>query len=239
MKLKSEKIKYLDGDVTLQGYCAWDENIKDKRPAVLVAPDAAGCTERVRKKANQLAELGYLAFAIDMYGNGKCATTRAERAALYQPFMDNRAMLAQRINAAFVALKKIPLVDTARMAAIGFCFGGLCALDLARNGADIRGVVSFHGLLVAPEPAPTAAIKSKVLALHGFDDPMVPPDQVLSFAKEMTDKKVDWQVQVYGNIMHAFTNPEANDRAFGTVYDRTADQRSWVAMKDFFNEVFA
>jgi dienelactone hydrolase len=156
-----------------------------------------------------------------------------------QPFIDNRGMLQQRIKAALATVRLMPWVDDNNIAAIGFCFGGLCVLDLARTGADIKGVVSFHGLLGAPDNISGQAIKAKVLALHGHDDPMGPPEQVLAFEQEMTAAGADWQVHVYGNTVHAFTNPLANTPEFGMVYQANADRRSWVAMRHFLEEIFA
>lgn len=147
-------------------------------------------------------------------------------------------MLQRRMEAALAAVKLMPWTDGGRIAAIGFCFGGLCALDLARSGADIKGVVSFHGLLGAPEHTQNNRIKAKVLALHGHDDPMVPVEQVIAFEQEMTRAGADWQLHVYGNTMHAFTNPMANDPGFGTVYQKDADRRSWQSMKNFLEEIF-
>lgn len=152
--------------------------------------------------------------------------------------MADRGLLAERILSAFHTLKKIEQVDTHQIGAIGFCFGGLCVLDLARSGAEVTGVVSFHGLLSPPQMKSQHTIKAKVLALHGFDDPMVPPEQVLHFEQEMTKAKVDWQVHIYGSTKHAFTNPLAHDEQLGTVYNERADARSWQTMKNFFSEIF-
>jgi dienelactone hydrolase len=134
-------------------------------------------------------------------------------------------------------LREQPEVDPRRIAAMGFCFGGLCVLDLARSGADLRGVVSFHGLLTPPEPHPQYTILAKVLVLHGFDDPMAPPEQVVALGLELTEAGADWQIHAYGNTLHAFTNPRANDPGFGTVYNETADRRSWRSLREFLAEV--
>lgn len=237
--LKTQSIEYFDGDTVLEGYYAFDDAISEKLPAVLVAHDWSGISDFSRMKADKLAKLGYLGFALDAYGKGKVGKTKEEKTALIKPFMEDRAKLQRRMLAAFDTVKKIDQVASSRIGAIGFCFGGLCALDLARSGADVKGVVSFHGLLNAPENLAKHPIISKVLALHGFDDPMVTSEHVMAFGREMTHAKVDWQLHMYGNAMHAFTNPEANDPAFGTVYEKHADARSWIAMKDFFKEVFA
>lgn len=236
--LKTKKIEYHDGDVLLEGYYAYDDKIAGKRPAILVAHDWSGKNSFSCTKAEKLAELGYAGFALDMYGKGKTGETKEEKIALMSPFMQDRLLLQKRILAAYDAVKKLDTVATSAIGAMGFCFGGLCVLDLARSGADVKGIVSFHGLLNPPEQLSKHPIISKILALHGFDDPMVTPDQVMHFGKEMTHANVDWQLDIYGNAMHAFTNPQANDAAFGTVYNKNADQRSWIAMKEFFKEIF-
>lgn len=237
--MKTQYIEYHDDHTVLEGYYVYDDKTAGKRPAVLVAHDWSGRNDFARQKAEKLAALGYAAFALDMYGKGILGGTVEERTALIQPFFADRALLRKRVTAALNTVKKLEQVDQARIGAIGFCFGGMCVLDLARSGADIRGVVSFHGIFAAPENLPNAAIKAKVLALHGHDDPMVPPEQVLALETELTKAKVDWQIHVYGNTMHAFSNPAANDPKLGTVYNPVAEKRSWQAMKDFFNEVLA
>lgn len=237
--LKKQKIDYRDDAVQLEGYYAFDDKKQSKLPAVLVVHDWSGKNEFACKKADYLAALGFLGFALDMYGKGKSGSTKEEKTALMQPLVKDRALLRKRILAAFETVKKLPNVDTSRIGAIGFCFGGLCALDLARSGADVKGVVSFHGILMAPDAPKTEKIKAKILALHGYDDPMVKHDAVLAFADEMTKAKADWEINVYGNAMHAFTNPDANDPDFGTVYNKKADTRSFAAMRSFFEEVFA
>lgn len=236
--IKTQKIEYKDDNVVLEGFYAYDDKITEKRPAILVAHDWSGKGEFACKKAEKLAELGYVGFALDMYGKGIVGHTKEEKTALITPLLQNRANLQKRIIAAFDTVKKLDTVSTSNIGAIGFCFGGLCVLDLARSGRDVKGVVSFHGLLHAPENMPDNHISAKVLVLHGFNDPMVTPDQVIAFGHEMTHAKVDWQLDIYGNAMHAFTNPQANDPSFGTVYDKNADARSWIAMKEFFKEVF-
>jgi dienelactone hydrolase len=148
-------------------------------------------------------------------------------------------LLRQRITAALHTVQNLKQVDKKRIAAMGFCFGGLCALDLARSGAEIIGVLSFHGLLAAPKDLPNKKMLAKVLALHGYDDPMGPPEQLLAFAKEMTQAQVDWQIHAYGNTQHAFTNPEAQDEKLGLIFDEVAEKRSWQSMKNFFTEIFA
>jgi dienelactone hydrolase len=177
-------------------------------------------------------------FALDMYGQKHCGQTNEEKSALIKPFMENRQFLAKRMNTAFETVSKLPYVDANNIAAIGFCFGGLCVLDLARSGTKLKGVVSFHGLLQAPAHTTAEKIHAKILAIHGYEDPMVTQEHVQQFQQEMTAKKADWQMHIYGQTMHAFTNPIANDVSFGTVYNETADHRSWVAMKNFLAEIF-
>lgn len=231
-------IIYQDKDITLKGMVAFDDAMKTKRPLVLIAPDWSGCNDFAKNKAETLAQLGYVGFAIDMYGDGNVFKTKEEKSAAIQPLVENRKLLIERIQAAFSTAKNLEMVDPQKIAAMGFCFGGLCVLDLARSGAPVKGVVSFHGLLM-PLPFAHPTIQAKVLALHGHDDPMVPPDAVLAFEKEMTAAKVDWQFHVFGNTMHAFTNPEANDPGFGTVYNHESDYRSSLLMKNFFEEIFS
>ncbi len=239
MAIVSNTIGYLDGDVLLEAYFAFDDAITERRPAVLISHAWGGRDDFVAEKANKLAELGYVGFALDMYGKGVRGNSPEQNSKLMQPFMADRSLLQKRIKAALYALKLLPWVDDSKIAAMGFCFGGLCVLDLARAGADLKGVVSFHGLLGAPDNLVTNSIKAKVLALHGHDDPMGPIEQVLAFEQEMTKAGADWQLHTYGHTMHAFTNPKANDPAFGTVYQANADKRSWLAMKNFLAEVFA
>lgn len=238
MAIISNTIGYMDGDVQLEAFFAFDDALSGRRPAVLINHAWGGRDEFVAEKARKLAELGYVGFALDMYGKGMLGSGPEENARLMQPFMADRALLQKRIQTALYAVKQLPWVDDSKIAAIGFCFGGLCVLDLARTGADIKGVVSFHGLLGAPDNTRGTAIKAKVLALHGHDDPMVSPEQVLAFEQEMTEAGADWQVHAYGHTMHAFTNPVANDPAFGTVYQADADRRSWQAMQNFLAELF-
>ncbi|PPD35727.1 MAG: carboxymethylenebutenolidase [Methylomonas sp.] len=239
MAIVSNTVDYLDDGDVLEGFFAYDDALSGVRPVVLIHHAWGGRDEFVAEKAKALAALGYLAFAADMYGKGIRGSSPEQNAKLMQPFMLDRAKLQQRMQSALATVKLLPWADNARVAAMGFCFGGLCVLDLARTGAAIRGVVSFHGLLMPADNIPHPEIKAKVLVLHGHDDPMVPPEQVLAFQTEMTQAGADWQTHVYGGTMHAFTNPVANDPSFGTVYQSTADGRSWKAMQNFFAEIFA
>lgn len=239
MAIITNTVAYMDGDAVLEAFFAFDDALSGRRPAVLINHAWGGRDDFVAEKAKKLAALGYLGFALDIYGKGVLGSGPEENAGLMQPFMSDRAMLQRRIQAALAAVRLMPWVDDARIAAIGFCFGGLCVLDLARTGADIKGVVSFHGLLGAPDNTKGHRIKAKVLALHGNDDPMVPVEHVIAFQQEMTEAGADWQFHSYGNTLHAFTNPVANDPGFGTVYQADADRRSWLSMQNFLEEVFA
>lgn len=236
--METRFVEYHDGDTLCEGYLAHDGS-GGKKPAVLIAHAWGGRSEFECKKAEALAELGYVGFAMDNYGKGVFGQSMEENSALMAPFLEDRAMLRQRLLAGLDALREQPEVDTTRVAAIGFCFGGLCVLDIARSGADVNGVVSFHGLFGAPDNLPNEAIKAKVLALHGYDDPMVPPDSLVGLATEMTEAGADWQIHAYGHTAHAFTHPDANMPDNGLMYSATADKRSWTALQNFLDEVFA
>jgi dienelactone hydrolase len=238
MTIISNTINYLDNEVLLEGFFAYDDRITERRPAVLISHTWAGRDSFVQEKAQKIAELGYFAFALDMYGKGVLGKTIGENTLLMQPFMADRAMLQRRIHAALRAVKLLPWVDDKKIAAIGFCFGGLCVLDLARTGVDIQGVVSFHGLLKPADNIRNPHINAKVLVLHGNDDPMCPTSEVIDLQKELTAAQADWQLHNYGNTLHAFTNPVANNPGFGTVYQATADKRSWQSMCNFLTEIF-
>lgn len=235
--MKTRLVDYQDNDLTCEAYFASPDESR-KHPCVLIAHAWAGQSDFEREKAEAIAEVGYNAFAIDMYGKGVRGNSVEENQALIAPFMGDRALLRQRILAALDAAKALDCVDTNNVAVIGYCFGGLCALDVARSGADIKGAVSIHGLFAPPNIA-NGLIKAKILALHGYDDPMVPPDQVLALAKEMTDAGADWQIHAYGLTQHAFTNPEANNPDLGTIYNETANRRSWQSLQNFLAELFA
>jgi dienelactone hydrolase len=239
MSLQHRLIEYRDGDTVLEGRLAWDDDFEDPRPGVLVSHAWSGRSPYEDGKADALARLGYVAFALDLYGKGVRGTGPEDNAALMQPFLDDRAMLQQRLLRSLETLRGQPEVDNARVAAIGFCFGGLCVLDIARSGAELAGVVSFHGLLSPPGNTDANRARARVLVLHGWDDPMATPDAVRDLASELTELGADWQLHAYGNTQHAFTNPAANDPDRGTVYDAAADRRSWQAMKNFLEELFS
>ena len=237
MSIQTRAISYEHKGDRLEGVLAWDAAQPGPRPAVLVSPAWAGRDDFAVGKARALAGLGYAGFALDMYGAGRVGSGPAENAELMGPFLDDRALLQGRQLAALEAARQQPEVDGSRVAALGFCFGGLCVLDLARAGADVRGVASFHGLLTPPPLPSGKPMLAKVLVLHGYDDPMAPPGQVLALADELTQAGADWQIHAYGGTVHAFTNPQANDPGFGTVYKEEADRRSWQALRNFLAEV--
>lgn len=237
MAIQTRAIDYEIDGKPFEGILAFDAGKPGPRPLVLVAHAWAGRSEFEVNKAKAIAELGYTAFAIDLYGKGVLGTSNEENQALMTPLAEDRPNLQRRLTHIIEVAKEQPEADAGKVAAIGFCFGGLCVLDIARAGTDIAGVVSFHGLLGAPGNI-VNKITAKVLALHGWDDPMAPPADVEAFGKEMTTAKADWQLHAYGGVMHAFTNPAANDPDFGTVFDATADKRSWHAMKNFLYEIF-
>lgn len=238
-ELKKESVEYKHGDTVLEGYLAYDDAIKGKRPGVIVVHEWWGLNNYVRMRTEQLAKLGYIAFAIDMYGKGLRPKDAKEAGALSGIYRSDRALMRARANAGLEVLRNHPLADERRIAAIGYCFGGTAVLEMARSGADLIGVVSFHGGLGTPNPGDAKNIRGKVLVLQGADDPVAPPDQVIAFQDEMRKAGVDWQMVSYGGAVHAFSNPESgNDPSKGAAYNEKADRRSWEAMKMFFAEVF-
>ncbi|HEY3309856.1 MAG TPA: dienelactone hydrolase family protein [Desulfuromonadaceae bacterium] len=237
--VKTKYIEYKQGNTILEGYLAWDNAKTGKRPGVLVVHEWTGLGPYVQKRAEMLAGLGYVAFAADIYGKGIRPASQAEAAKIATIYKDDRSLMRARARAALDTLKAQQNVDQKRLAAIGYCFGGTTVLELARDGADIKGVASFHGGLSTPKPEDARNIKAKVLAMHGADDPFVKPDEVTTFQQEMRAAKVDWQFITYGNAVHSFTNPEAGtENSKGAAYNEKADLRSWEAMKQFFAEIF-
>ena len=238
-ELKTEIIDYKYGDAALEGYLAYDDAFAGKRPGVLVAHEWWGHNAYARKRAEQLASLGYVAFALDMYGKGveaKDATEAAEKASV---FKKDRLLMRARAMAGLDVLRRLPKVDADNLAAIGYCFGGTTVLELARGGGDLKGVVSFHGGLDTPDPADPKKFRAKVLALAGADDPFVPKEQVAAFEDEMKKAKVDYKVISYPGAVHAFTNPAAgDDPKKGAAYNKEADEKSWEEMKTFFGRIF-
>jgi dienelactone hydrolase len=237
--LRSEPVEYKQGDATMEGYLAYDDASTAKRPAVLVVHEWWGLNDYIKGRANQLAQMGYVAFAPDIYGKGKRAKDATEAGQLAGIYWKDRKLLRARANAGLDILMKHRLTDPKRIAAIGYCFGGTAILELARSGADIAGVVSFHGGLDTPDMNDAKNIKAKVLVQTGADDPNVPPSQILAFADEMRKARVDWYLTMYGGAVHSFTNPTSgNDPSKGVAYNEKADRRSWQAMKDFFADIF-
>ena len=238
--MKTETIEYKDGDVTLRGYLAFDEKKSGKRPAVLVMPEALGLGAHAKKRAERLAELGYVALAGDPYGNGLELATVEEAIQLAGKLFADLGKARQRARVALDKLASLPQADSSRMAAIGFCMGGTFGLELARDGAPLKGVVTFHSGLQTQRPA-AGKINAKILINTGADDPMVPFEQVKAFADEMTKAGADWQIISYGGTKHSFTNPDADSAGMpaALAYNKLADERSWRAMKSFFEEIFA
>jgi dienelactone hydrolase len=238
-EVRTGVVEYKQDGAVLEGYLAYDDSIKGKRPGVLVVHEWVGINPYIKKRTEQLAKLGYVAFAADIYGKGIRPKSQKEAAAQASIYKADRMLMRARARAGLAVLQKHKLVDAGRTAAIGYCFGGTTALELARSGADMAGTVSFHGGLDTPKPGDAKNIKGKVLALHGADDPFVPTKDVLAFQDEMRKAGVDWQMNIYGGAVHSFTNPESgNDPSKGMAYNEKADRRSWEAMKLFFSEVF-
>ena len=237
--IKTETIEYKQGDATLEGYLAYPTDAGSaKRPAVLVIHDWSGLGPYAKMRAEKLAEMGYVAFAADIYGKGIRPTTPEECGKQAGIYRADRKLMRARANAGLDVLRGMERVDANKIAAIGYCFGGGAALELARSGASLAGVVSFHGNLDTPNPEDARQIKAKILVCHGADDPVVPPEQVAAFMKEMREAKVDWQFVAYGGAVHSFTRPDSgNDPSKGAAYNADADRRSWTAMADFFTEV--
>lgn len=235
MGIETQAIDYSDGDLALRGVLAWDTD-NEPRPGVLVAHAWGGRTQFEDEKAVWLAARGYVGLAVDVYGAGVVGADPEENAGLMQPFLDDRQLLLRRLAIGLDVLKNQTPVDASKTAIMGFCFGGLAALDLARSGADIAGAISIHGIF-APPPE-TKPITAKVLALHGWDDPMATPEDVVAFGAEMSQAGADWQLHGYGNTLHAFTNPESNDPAMGVGYSKSADRRCFQAVENFLEELF-
>ena len=238
-EIVSKPVEYKQGDTVLEGWSVYDDAIQGKRPAVLVVHQWKGLGDYEKKRAEMLARLGYNVFAADIYGKGIRPQTPQAAGAEAGRYKNDRALLRARVGAGLDVLMSQELTDPKRIAAIGYCFGGTTVLELARSGADIVGVVSFHGGLSSPTPGDAKTIKAKVLALHGADDPNVPPKEVAAFEDEMRQGGVDWQLVAYGGAVHSFTDWNAgNDNSKGAAYNERADRRSWEAMQQFFAELF-
>ena len=238
--MKTETVEYKDGDVTLRGHLAYDDKKSGKRPAGLVMPEAFGLGEHAKKRAERLAELGYVAFAGDPYGNGIELANLQDAMKHAGPLFADPSILRKRGRVALDHLASVPQTDSSRLAAIGFCMGGTFSLELARDGAPLKGIVSFHGGLQTQRPAEAGKVKAKILVCTGADDTMIPFEQVNAFESEMIKAGADWQVITYGGAKHSFTNPNSDSLGMpGIGYNKLVDARSWKAMADFFEEIFA
>ncbi len=232
--------EYRDGADRMLGYLAYEDVGSAKRPGVLVVHEGLGLEHHAMERARMVAKLGYVALAADMFGERRQAKTLDEARALVGGLRSEPSKLRKRATAALKALANLPQVDAAKLGAIGFCFGGSTVLELARDGADLKAVVSFHGVLTTTSPAVPAAVKARVLVCTGADDPLAPADHVAAFEAEMRSAKVaNWQVISYGNTLHGFTNPAADGSILASaLYNESADRRSWAAMKSLFEEAF-
>lgn len=238
--LHAETVDYSHGETALEGYLAYDDASPAKRPGILLVHDWTGLREEPKKRAEELAKLGYAVFAVDMYGKGVRPTDPKDASAQASIYKNDRALMRERAKAGLDVLTKQTVVDASRLAAIGYCFGGTTVLELARSGAPLRGVVSFHGGLGTPHPEDAGNIKGKVLVLHGADDPYSPKEEVEALEDEMRKAGVDYQVHLYGGAVHSFTIHEAgSDNSRGAAYNADADRRSWASMRQFFDEIFA
>jgi dienelactone hydrolase len=241
-EIKGQEISYRAGDTTLKGYMAINTEKSGPRPGVLVVHEFWGQNEYVQKRARMLAELGYAALAVDIYGDGKTAQDLDEARKYAGEIRANMPMAKDRFLAAMALLKSQPEVDSQKIAAIGYCFGGGVALAMARMGVDLTGVASFHGSLATENPAKKGDIKGKLLILNGADDPLVPSETIASFKQEMTNAEVDFTFIDYPGAKHAFTNPDA-DRVgqqyqLPVAYNETADHQSWDELQKFLKAIF-
>jgi len=234
-EIVSRFIEYEHSGEMLQGYLSYDDATREKRPGILVVHEWWGLNEFAKKKAEEVAALGYVAFAADMYGKGKVTDDLNVAGQYAHRLKGDPALMRSRAQVSLEVLTNNELVDKERTGAIGFCFGGTTVLELAYSGADLRGVATFHGGLTVPNPEDK--ITSSILVLHGAKDPYVSKEVIGEFEKEMKERGVDWQMKLYGNAVHSFTNPEANSE--GAAYDEKAAKRSWREMKHFFEELFA
>ncbi len=238
--IKTEAVTYKEGQAEAHSFIVYDDSVSGKRPGVLVVPEWWGLNDYPRMRAKMLAQLGYVAMAVDIYGDGK-VTADPKQAGAWADALEagDRAELRTRIATALAKLKSDPRVDPSKTAAIGYCFGGSTVLELARSGAEVKGVVSFHGHYDTADPAKPGEVKARILACHGADDPFTSAAQIQAFEDEMRKARADWQFNVYGGAKHSFTNPDAGKyHVAALAYNKEADHRSWQAMKDFFREIF-
>lgn len=241
-KLKEENITFTQDSVSMNGYVVYDENVEGKRPAVIVVHEWWGLNDYPKMRARELAKLGYIAMAMDMYGNGKTADNPDSAGKLAAPFYNNEQMAKARLDAAIAKLKTYSQADAGKVAAIGYCFGGGVLLNSARLGEDIKGVVSFHGSLNGHTPPSKDLLKTAILVCHGAADPFVPQAQVDQFKKQMDSVGASYTFKAYDGALHAFTNPAATEMGkkfnLPIAYNAAADSASWKDMKDFFNKIF-
>ena len=239
-KVVTRSVAYEQDRVQLEGYLAYDDGITGKRPGVLVVHEWWGLNEYARGRAEQLARLGYVAFAVDMYGKGKVTRHPEQAGAWAKEVNSNVQNWQKRALAGLEVLKREPLTDTERIVAIGYCFGGATVQQLVYSGADVKGVVSFHGSLLAPPAELGKQVKAKILICHGAADPMAKPGDVERYTAAMEKSGLDWQLIIYGGAKHGFTNPDADKAGMEALaYSKSADQRSWADMQVFFKEIFA
>jgi len=235
--IEATEVPYNDGDTQLRGLLAWDPNSPGPRPGILVVHGGAGLDDHAKGRARRLAELGYVAFACDMYGEG-VSGNRERVMQCITKFQRDRAALSARAKPGLEVLKSHPQVN-GQLAAVGYCFGGMTVLEIARSGGDLAGVVSVHGSLETPVPAQPGTIRARVLVLHGALDPHVPMTHVSAFAQEMIHAGADWQLIMYGGAMHGFTHENATGQQPGVAYHAPSDARSSIAIKNFLAEIFA
>jgi dienelactone hydrolase len=233
----TEAISYQDGSRDLEAFVAYPS--VERRPLVILCHAWRGKDEFICDKAREVAQWGYVGFALDMYGKGILGKSKDENAALKRPFVEDRDMLQKRVIKAFEVACSLPYVDVSQIAVLGYGFGGICALDLARAGADLKGAISVYGHFDSPPQSLKKQIKAKILILHGYHDKIVPQEELDRFEREMNAAKVDWQAHIYGGTMHAFATPGANDPQSGILYNSTAASRSWIAIYNFLNEIFS
>lgn len=230
-----EKYEYQIGADKFQGVICYDDKIKEPFPGVIVSHQYSGCSAFEERKCEFLAKAGYFAFAIDLYGKGIRGNTPEESLKLMNQLSEDRTVLAKRINHCLTLLKNHDLVDSNKVAAIGYCFGGRCVLDLARSGAELNLVVSFHGIYDRPNIENPKEIKTPILILHGDTDPYATENDLKNLLTELKEKNAKWSIHIFGDVAHAFTNPAADDVANGLKYDRDAMHMSWKIMKNYFN----
>lgn len=238
-QVRTRDVQYKQGATTLKGLVAWNDSLPGKRPGVVLVHEWWGHNEHMRNQAKRLAEAGYVAFALDMFGDGKSAAHPEDAQKFVAEATKDAAVVAARFNAALAELKRDPHVDPGKIAAIGYCFGGGVALDMARAGADLAAVVTFHGVLATQTPAQKGRVKARILVLAGAADPFVPAAAVDAFKKEMDAAGANYRVVSYPNAKHAFTNPTADSHGMDALsYNADVDKQSWAEMLEFLKEVF-